>query len=45
MLVQVLTASGDAAAARRRAAEFEKQFPGSLMQGAVDQASKEPTKP
>jgi hypothetical protein len=45
MMVQALNASGDSAAARRRAAEFKKQFQGSLMQDAVDQASKEPTKP
>jgi TolA-binding protein len=40
LLVQALAASGDDAAAQRRAKEFKKKFPGSLQQNSVDKASK-----
>jgi TolA-binding protein len=40
LLVQALAASGDDAAARRRAKEFKEKFPGSLQQGSVDKASR-----
>jgi hypothetical protein len=38
LLVKALAASGDDAAAEKRAKEFKKKFPGSMQQGSVDDA-------
>ncbi len=40
LLVKALAASGDGAAAERRAKDFKKKFPGSMQQDSVDKATR-----